>query len=502
MNEDRILRLLEDVVGSEYVSCEEHVLYAYSKSNDPALPERMPDYVVRPGSTEEVAQILKIANRYRIPVIPRSGGCCLTGGSRPIEPGGIVLDLTRMNRVLDIDEDTMTVTVECGITWAQLNAILGERGYYTGCLGPGSGLCACVGGGLSHHSVGGGGGAKYGPCTANCTGLEVVLPTGVVIKVGAWASNFIDKSFTLYAGGPMLAGLFFGDNGLLGVKTKAVLRIYPVPEYHACKTFALPTKDADERATRILYEWRLKADHGVLYDAFYFPPVSAIAYAGALFGQPLIKGWLTEKGMPRDMAVVFYVIEAHTEETLHANEKLLDKIAMEHGAEPLGEEIHEGNIAKWFYEKQGHWQIYHPLWCGTGPRIIAMTTEHIAPIKRIPMIQKKLDEWQRKHSAELAKVKGIAGVGQFLMVEGFNVEVTSGIIAEYRPENMELCRKLWIDQAKFLTRLGAYYYMLGEVLSMAVIDAGAFSGPYYEFLRQIKYTLDPNRILSPGKFYL
>ncbi|MEM4675580.1 MAG: FAD-binding oxidoreductase, partial [Nitrososphaerota archaeon] len=153
-----VLRALEGVVGPDYVSAEDFVLYTYSRGIGGGLEEVMPEYVVRPGSTEEVSKIVRIANKYRIPIVPRGGGCCLMGGSKPIEKGGIVVDLTRMNKIVDVNLEAMTVTVECGITWAKLNTFLFEKGYYTGTLGPGSGMSATVGGGLSHHSVGGGGG--------------------------------------------------------------------------------------------------------------------------------------------------------------------------------------------------------------------------------------------------------------------------------------------------------------------------------------------------------
>nr|MDO8134733.1 FAD-binding oxidoreductase [Candidatus Njordarchaeum guaymaensis] len=96
----RIYKAIEDAVGSKYVSEEDFVRQAYGRSNDGALPERWPDVVVRPRSADEVSQILRIANRNKTPVVPRGGGCDISGGSKPIEGGGIVIDLTRMNKII------------------------------------------------------------------------------------------------------------------------------------------------------------------------------------------------------------------------------------------------------------------------------------------------------------------------------------------------------------------------------------------------------------------
>nr|MDO8082077.1 FAD-binding protein [Candidatus Freyarchaeota archaeon] len=82
-----VLKALEDALGTDYVSDKDFITYAYARGIDSALPPNPPDYVVKPGTTEEVAEIVRIANKYKIPIVPRGGGCCLTGGSKPIEKG-------------------------------------------------------------------------------------------------------------------------------------------------------------------------------------------------------------------------------------------------------------------------------------------------------------------------------------------------------------------------------------------------------------------------------
>jgi len=137
--------------------------------------------------------------------------------------------MKRMNKIINLDQDNLIVTVEAGISWGKLNEYLCHFGLYTGCMGPGSGMTAAVGGSISHHSVGGGGCAKYGACTNQLVSLEVVLPTGDIIETGSQANKYSKSPFNRFGNGPDLAGLFCGDNGIFGVKTQVSLQIFPRP---------------------------------------------------------------------------------------------------------------------------------------------------------------------------------------------------------------------------------------------------------------------------------
>ncbi|MFX1489911.1 MAG: FAD-binding oxidoreductase, partial [Promethearchaeota archaeon] len=168
-----IYQKLEKIVSQKFISNDLIVRHAYSRNVDPIL-QGVPDIVIRPKDTVEISEIFKIANEENIPVTPRGGGDCEFGGSKPIGDGGILLDMKRMNSIINLDQDNLIVTVEAGISWGKLNEYLCHYGLYTGCMGPGSGMTASIGGGISHHSVGGGGCAKYGACTNQLVSLEVV----------------------------------------------------------------------------------------------------------------------------------------------------------------------------------------------------------------------------------------------------------------------------------------------------------------------------------------
>ncbi len=131
---------IEKVIGAEYITDKDFMKAAYSRNVDPAFPDRWADMIVRPQSTEEVSEIVKIANKYKIHMVPRGGGADLVGGS--VTQGGILLDLTRMNQILEINETDYYCEVECGITWGILVSELQKKGLTTGVLGPGSGYSA------------------------------------------------------------------------------------------------------------------------------------------------------------------------------------------------------------------------------------------------------------------------------------------------------------------------------------------------------------------------
>ncbi len=492
---------LEKIVTKNYISNDIYVRHAYSRTVDIVL-QGVPEIVIRPKDAQEISEILKVANEENIPVIPRGGGAGEFGGAKPIGDCGIVLDTKRMNNVLDLDEDNLIVTAEAGISWGKLNEWLAKFGYYTGCMGPGSGMAASIGGGVSHHSVGGGGGAKYGACTNQVVSMEVVLPTGEIINTGSQTNIFTKFPFIRYGNGPDLAGLFCGDNGIYGVKTKISLQVFPRPPFATYKTFAMPRR-ANEVSAQILTEIRQKGID--VYDAMYI--MDLVVRIGC--EQGIYPMW--EK-LKKKRGVVFYTIEANSEAELEEKTKQLDNIFLSKKAEDLGPEISDGNIAKWHYAEQGHWQLYHNMW-GLLPGLEAIVTECFTPINGYPNLLQDLDQWDIEHSEDMQKFidvtgfRPITGSGPILLVDGNSVEVTCGLVTftsyydgKIREDFNVLNLKLWKSMIERVAKHGVQYYMLGDIGSRHMVDIGAYSSEYYNFMKSIKKVLDPNMILSRGKF--
>lgn len=174
--------------------------------------------LIFPKSTQEVSEVLRYAHEHRIPVTPRGAGTNLVGSTVPIQ-GGIILDLSRMNRVLELDEDTMTVWVEPGILLQDLQAYVEERGLF---YPPDPGEKASSIGGNISTNAGGMRAVKYGVTRDYVRGLEVVLADGTVLTVGG--KQVKDAS------GLSLKHLLIGSEGTLAIITKCLLRLLPKPE--------------------------------------------------------------------------------------------------------------------------------------------------------------------------------------------------------------------------------------------------------------------------------
>lgn len=204
-----------------------------------------PSVVVLPSSTNEVAEVLELANRHRVPVVPFGGGTGVMGAAVPSE-GAIVLDMKRMVRVRSISYEDRVAWVEAGTVLKDLDAQLGEHGLMLG-HDPWSTPIATVGGAISTNGVGYRA-ARYGSMGAQVLGLEVVLPTGQIVTT---------KSVPKKASGPNL-NLFIGAEGTLGVITAAGLRVFRVPEERRFATFSFPSFDDGFRAVSEMFDIGLR----------------------------------------------------------------------------------------------------------------------------------------------------------------------------------------------------------------------------------------------------
>ena len=219
-----IVEELAGIVGDSYVAYgDPEKLESYSH-DEVAEKEyaHMPEVLVRPVSAGEIAAILKLANREKIPVTPRGAGSGLSGGAVPIH-GGIVLSTDRMNRILEIDRENMMITVEPGVVTNEINEVLREAGLFF--AGYPMSIETCFIGGNVAENAGGGKAVKYGVTGRYVTGLEVVTPAGEILQLG----GKLVKDVTGYN----LIGLLVGSEGTLGVFTKIILKLMPLPKANA-----------------------------------------------------------------------------------------------------------------------------------------------------------------------------------------------------------------------------------------------------------------------------
>jgi glycolate oxidase len=240
------LKELQDRFGPDRILTAEWdlIAYSYDASFSSALRPGMPDVVVQPDSTDDVVYAVKVAAKYRVPIIPRAGASAMTGGSVP-RAGGITLDLRRMNNVLEVDLDNLQVICEPGIIHDTLNAQLLPLGFSLP-VDPGSTKMATIGGMVANNSCGMRA-VRYGSTLHYILGMEVVLASGEVIWTGSANSKALQS-----ASGMNLTGLFCGSEGTLGVITKLRMKILPrSPARGVVTTFFDKLEDAGVATKKI-----------------------------------------------------------------------------------------------------------------------------------------------------------------------------------------------------------------------------------------------------------
>ena len=223
MNKENILKELKEIVGENFVSNREEELYIYSQDPGASLP-RSVDYVILPKNVDEIQRIVKFANSEKIPIVPMGGGLTLSGLIIPVR-GGIVMDMKRMNKIIEINEFNRYALIEAGVTTGQLLSHLNHNHPTLQPPIPDAPPSATIAGNVLIHGSGYLS-QKYGDHGSMINGLEVVLSDGEICKFGSCALS--DYWFTR---GPIpdFIGLFTSAFGTLGIITKLSIKLYPKP---------------------------------------------------------------------------------------------------------------------------------------------------------------------------------------------------------------------------------------------------------------------------------
>ena len=232
---------LERIVGKEHIILDEkdRLEYAHDKTEDYSF---LPDIVVKPGNTQEVSDILRLCNEYKIPVTPRGAGTGLAGGALPVNKG-VVLSMERFNKILHIDELNLQATVEPGVITEVFQEAVKEKGLFYPPDPASRGSCF-LGGNLSNNS-GGPKAVKYGVTRDYVINMEVVLPTGEIIWTGA---NVLKNST-----GYNLTQLMCGSEGTLGVITKIVFKLRGYPQKNVLMLIPFSTGEEACRAISAIF---------------------------------------------------------------------------------------------------------------------------------------------------------------------------------------------------------------------------------------------------------
>lgn len=276
-----------------------------------AIFNTMPDFVVRPKSAKEVSNIIHVAQRKKLPVIPRGGASWGLGGCIPVK-GGILLDMSTMDNIIEIDGDNLTATVEAGITWKKLCDTLERKGYFLGAY-PSSAPSATVAGWINTGGVGIGT-YKYGGAGDMIRNMEVVLPNGDIINTGF---DYVMPNGSGYN----LNWLFVGSEGTLGVVTKVTFKIYPAPE----------------KFESISYSFNNLKQVGAAIHDITRAPINPFHMG---FGDAMHYEYLRKVGIkaPKVGSLLTVTFEG-AKEIVKYEEKVVDSIIAKHGGKSLGTEV-------------------------------------------------------------------------------------------------------------------------------------------------------------------
>jgi FAD/FMN-containing dehydrogenase len=442
-----------------------------------------PDVIVKPKTTEQVVEIVKIANEYKISLTPRGGGTGNASGSVPVS-GGILLDLLDMNNFIRYDPISRACRFQAGITWGKLCYELKKLGLTPGFCGPHGLFGGALGGAISLDSTGIQG-TKYGQENENVQNLQVVLPTGEVIETGSLANTHTHWYFR-YCNGPDLAGLFMGASGAFGIITEATLRTYPIPDYHSDSLYLFPSEMDQCQAVQEMDSRELLSDAMLLGQGFQYAIIENVFHLPP--GQ-------TEKGP----ALIY--TDAYDEVILERKNAMIDEIANKYSGEKfngdvtaLGMSAHDtnemlgGGICKWLGG------MLHK-------------TCSILPILKIPEFNQWHYQFFRKPEIEgLLSTTGLgnkcwsvqspmgASGGFCLHMSMFNMDATT---RDLRTRAYKLCHEI----LKWKLEAGTCPYWVSKDLYVSYLIK-SFTPQYWNLLKSLKQTLDPNNIMNPGALLL
>jgi glycolate oxidase len=487
---DTVVDELVAICGEDHVFTGRSALFNRARVPSPFPAHKWEDYipqaVVLPTSAEQISEVVKLANRHRIPVVPRAGGTGLTDGAVPLRHG-ILVDVKLMNRILEIDVEERTVTVQPGINMLKLSEALRPYGFiYPD--DPASYPCSLVGGriGTSGWSLLG---ARFGHTRDLVISFEIVLPTGEIITVGDGGGRKTRKSSSGY----QLKHLFMGHQGTLGIVTEATLELVKRPEAEFSSFWGFASYEDAWRATGELSR-------------------SGVA---TLAGVVLFDEWKLrylrrddEAYIPQPDSVVAVVAAAAygNEDEVRVGAKRLLKIGKECRGEYLGDEVSHGDWSS------RHDRYATPLHGRTPSGQVVPMSWHCEdaaiPYPKLPEVREK---WHAIAENLRSRYDMFDDWGMFAYTNGpfkpwgdYLTEIDIGI---WEMKWDEETWAVWVDAKREIARVaieagGSITACHGSCREGEVDLVPMELGGGFEVMKKLKRTLDPNNIMNPGKYLL
>jgi len=508
---------LVDIVGAEHVLTDEEDREFYSQDIY-RTADHIAAVVVRPGTPEEVAQVTATTTSAGFSVLARGGGSSYTGGLLPDRPNSVVVDTKRLDRVVEINTDDMYVVVEVGCTWQELHTALKPHGVRPPFWGPASGGTATIGGSLSQNAILHGS-ALYGASAESVLGLEVVLADGSLVPTGSGSSAGAKPFFRHY--GPDLTGIFLGDTGALGIKTRAVLKLMRTPP--AARFVSYEFKDGTQFAEAMAEVARSR----LVSMCFGMDPVlqhQRMKRTSLAQDVKALKGVVTSarslgKGVKEAVKVAVagrsfleehsysthYIVEGRTEAEAEEKLEAVRRICGAHGHEV------ENTLPKVL-----HGDNFFPMTTAIGPQGERWAPVHgVVPMSDAAAALQNIEGVVASHAEEMDRLGVVIGILlSTVATNGFVIEpvfywpgpqtlyykrvLDPGYLAKLTtfdrsPEAEALVVKLRTELIEAFADLGATHFQVGKTYpyrqgrdpnTWALLDA-------------IKTAVDPNRLMNP-----
>ena len=456
----QIIESLRSMVDAEDLLTDEESLEKYGQDETEDLLYK-PEVVLRPKTVSQISEIMKLANAHRIPVTVRGAGTGLSGAALPVY-GGIVISMERFNKILQIDERNLQATVEPGV----INYVFQEEVKKLGLFYPPDPASwgSCSLGGNVAHSSGGPKAVKYGTTRDYVLNIEMVLPNGEVILTGA--------NTLKYSTGYNLTHLMIGSEGTLGIITKIVFRLIPLPKYDLL--MLVPFTSAEKACEAVGATFRA----GITPSAMEFMERDAIDWSIRYAGE------VNFSIRPEWQALLLIEVDGNNLDVLFSDCETISQIMTDHGCD----EILMADTAD---QKASLWKIRRKVGEAVKSNSVYKEEDTVVPRAELPALLKGVKEIGRRYGFK-SVCYGHAGDGNLhvniikgdLADEVWDRELPKGI-----REIFELCKTLGG------TISGEHGIGLVQKGYLPIV----FPPHQMELMRQIKTLFDPNLILNPGK---
>lgn len=456
------IEAFKKIVGEDFVFVDQESLNNYAHDETENL-HFLPEVVVKPRTAEEISALLTICNKERIPVTPRGAGTGLSGGALP-HLGGLLLSTERMNTILEIDERNLQVTTEPGVITEVLQEAVKEKKLFYPPDPSSRGSCF-IGGNIAENS-GGPKAVKYGVVKDYVLNLEVVLPSGEII----WTGSNVLKNSTGYN----LTQLMVGSEGTLGIVTKIVLRLIPLPAYDVL--MLVPFKNLEQAGEAV----------SAIFRAGFVPSAMELVEIDAL---KIVCKFVDSTAVPvTDDTAAHLIIEVdgNNMDVLMGEIEAIANLLTQY-------DIGEIYFADDAQQKAELWKLRRRV--AEAVKLIGYTIEEdtVVPRAELPKLIRGVKELGSKHNFEVV-CYGHAGDGNL------HIRIRKkGIPNSYENEEMN----------KILRELFLLVKSIGGTIS-GEHGIGLIQKPYMDIvfrdanlrlMRGIKKAFDPNNILNAGKIF-